>query len=442
MSQEDEHEPDHSEIRVTQGRASKQLQNAVVSALSAKALGDERLTVPDRVKEAVGRVEVAAAHVKEERARRVEEHRREGRPQLPTHSPRIDKLARDIAPVLGTASRSERDRSDLGRFDRLIGSMQRDITHNPLWLAADHVERNVTVLKLDKLVREAPELQEVQRAYASAEKRFLDAKVEVEAFEKQPKWRQWVDTKLRDQDLKLRGAFDHAAEHLLLAKQQVENTERDLRATLETTVAEHNGAELNKQREARERREGIERPLREALIERHVAEGLTVRGETTLARLQDAPDGATLGFAGTINVGGFEAVQLKGADGQTYLGDSIALNMPAETRELGKAFDVRKQDDGTPTLQASSEVERTLDRGPVEGKIVDLQYEQGRLTRLTLEQADNKRISLLPKRDNLLSEVRAPGVLGELKQGDHVHLESGKVRLIAPAPAKAIALGR
>lgn len=441
MSQ-DEQEADYTEIRVTQGRASKQLQNALLSALSAKAMDSEGLTVPNRVKEAVARVEVAAAHVKEERTRRVQEHHSQGRPALPTHSPRIDKLARDITPVLGTTSRSERDRSDLGRFDRLIGSMQRDITHNPLWLAADHVEGNITVLKLDKLVREAPELQEVQRVYASAEKRFVEAKAQVESFEKQPAWRRWVDTTLRDQDLKLRGAFDHAAEHLLLAKQQVENTERDLRATLQETVAEHNGAELNKQREARERRESIERPLREALIERHIAEGITLRGETTLARLQDAPPGTTLRFDETVNIGGFEVVKLKGPAGQTYLGDSIALNMPAAARQQGKPFDVRKDNDGTPTLQATIEVERTLDRGPLEGKIVDLQYEQGRLTRLTLEQADNKLVSLVPKRDNLLSEVRAPGVLAELKQGDRVHLDGGKVRLIAPAPTKAIALGR
>lgn len=439
---EDDNDPADQDMRVAQGggAAKKQMQQLLSGGATSFAFSSPEAQ-RDHMRAAVARVEVAATKVREDRVRRVTEHNKAGRPPLPTNSPRIALLERSIAPA-STIDRNERARSDVGKLDRSLAAMARDITRNPLWLAADHVERNAAPLQLEALVRESPELRQAKELYATAEKQFLTAKTQVEEFEKRPAWAQWIDSKVRDTDLKLREAYDQSAERLLGAKQHVEATERDVRASLEVSVAEHNGAELNKQREARERRESLEQPLREAFIERHVAEAIA-RGDASISRIQDVPEGTSLKQSGVIQLGGFDVVQLTDAQGKTYLGDSVTLDLPSTGLEQGASLAPNKQPDGTVKLSIEVASQHTLDRGPVEGKVVDLQWEQGRLTKVTLEQADNKRVSIVPQGDNLLKEVPGMRKLTELEHGASVHVTKNRgVQMLTPKPAIAVALAR
>jgi hypothetical protein len=387
--------------------------------------------VSDAVKQAL-----ANAHVHHERARGARQLTEGEKPsvqQLSLRSPRIDELKAQIA-RRGNGDRTSLHNGAMLRLDALIQNIHRDVTTNPLWLAADHVAREPNLMSVDELLRQSPALAKAQEQYTVSEQRFVSCQKAVERFEQRPGWQRFLLDPFGSRRDSLRERFNEAARDLLDAKSEVVRVTNDERYRLEELVQTHNSEAAGRQREAQALRDELEQPLRSAVLERHCADTALLTG-TRNGTVRDLPPGRTLEYDGIVTVRGLLFQQFRGDDGRTYFADPKDTANPLGRANLvvGDQVAFRSGPDGSRTPVRVSRVEAWSRDSPVQGHVGSVIWKDGKLERFQISDTKSGATRwVLPTHahGDLAKELHAEG-LDALRSGDVVHLHGGALSFIS-----------
>jgi hypothetical protein len=309
-----------------------------VRVLSGEELKNgKRLNPPDILKlvgGAAARVSACADESRANAAHGAERHRRAGKPTLPPERPRREVLRASLMKPCDRANTPQAYREKLGAMDRQIRVMTEQITSDPVWSAAEYVERTVRVrstlefppsrddLQRNRDLREAMlGLQDAQESFDYLRSHAAKARKSLEAYQQRSRsWARGLQNFVFDTERKLQAGAEEASRDLVRARGKLRDAEGDAKALYAEHLSTGNDEALAELDLARKERTLIERPLRDAVLERQRAE-LTIKDGRAPERAMNAPANTPLRHIVNVSVHGFGFAELEGPGGKSYFLD-------------------------------------------------------------------------------------------------------------------------
>jgi hypothetical protein len=308
----------------------------------------------------VSRLHVAslAQWSREEFARGQGLHTGSGTSKLPPERPRKEILkARTAAPQRSDVPYTLR--KPLRDMDAHVRDIVEQVTSNPVWIAAEYVERTGAMRSANDFppnrtdLLENPELlavvqqfdharHERQQAVAAA----TLAQQKLGAHQRKPRWMRAAQNLMFDRERRLHEVAKAASLQLLTSSLELRARESEAKMQYATCLESVNDTTRAQSRLARAEREAIERPLRNAVLERHRAEE-ALAGRCAPARVLEAPALAELTFDSTIKVDGFAFAVLRAEDGQRYLLDKLEHNLSGQRLRPGDVLSIQRDEHGS-----------------------------------------------------------------------------------------------
>ncbi|HEX5658582.1 MAG TPA: hypothetical protein VFX59_15370, partial [Polyangiales bacterium] len=391
----------------------------------------------EAVERAQGRLGVLLEVAQAALRRGEEAYRARNLPELPKDAPRRQQLQAAIA-VPRSASRAKAP-AVLRDLDDKTARICRDVLDNPLWIAADYLERSLSLDNEHALTREDPAVVEATSRYREAEERIRDAKQDLDTYAARDptKWqrvRGFLGGKDHDDKelARLHETMEQAARGITHAKKDLDDAEHLSRAERQ--------AELEEDRElcaaAREYREALEQPLREAVLERHVAE-CALEKRRPPEHLRNVPDHASLTYVGVRKLGEFEYHEFERFGGGVHLVDALELRETTTPLDLARGDRVTFQHDerGVRHLHVDERGDAWCRLRTVEGLLteVDRHGESVRGLKIHDVSSGEERWLRPGSSNDLRTELSAP-VLANIQPGDFVQIGSSHFQVIPGRP--------
>lgn len=337
--------------------------------LSPDQDASNELAEREAVTRASERVAALAREVRAAKRTHIATYRALGLPELPKNSARRKLLAAAVAPA--REQDADGRHGALKALDQQLRAMQRDIIDDPLWIAADYLDRTTALEQVEDRVRDDEGVKRARGEYKKAEERVRSAARALDTYEPPNRWQRTLDMVRgqgkgeQDRLLALHAAMKEASLTLHNAKRGLDDAEREARAA----AHELNAQSLEVQREARARRDALEQPLRQALADRYIAERALTR-ERAPQHLRDASDLGSLTYVGQRTVGGFDYHEFSNFGGATYLADSVELRSTIAQLDLqqGDRVVLRSDELGARHLQLEERADPSRTVGPLPGR--------------------------------------------------------------------------
>lgn len=374
--------------------------------------------------------------VRDARAARVRDTAEYVGPQVPRDTTRRDQL-------LEAACRSDRSlvpsahRAELGKMDADVQRIAIDVVNNPLWIASDYLERNLTLENAADAVKKAERVRAVERAYERAERELVAIKTELDAFDKRRgSWgrtfEQVMPAKWRKR-ARLHAKMIAASEQLVYGKVERDAMEAEVRAELEIIIGERNLAAIAKQQEARNQRDHVERHLREAMLQRHVSQKLW-DSERTVEPIQRLAAHEPLEYVGPTSVGPYQFQEFRGTR-QRYLADNLEVRDSIDDVDLarGDRVLVTHARAGQLSLEVSERGDVWSGSRDIAGQLIEIDRMGDKVRGLKLRDLASKHEKWVRPRegDDLGSDFSAPLLRG-LEVGDTLRID-GRSMFVRPA---------
>lgn len=360
-------------------------------------------------------------------------------PPLPRRSSRRD-LLRQVAHAPTRTSLSRAYRALLSEVDSGIARIAAEVTENPLWIAADYLERHTKLEKVDEQLAKHERVQHAEKAYQRAEKALLAAKSRLDRWRRGPRWARTVDKLLPSAwrtETRRHANMALASRHLVDCEVERQVAEAYARAEYGLIIGERNGMALARQKEAQDQRDSIERHLREAVMHRHLGECI-VRAGRCVQHLKDAPANETLEYAGTSRIGPFAFEEFRSGE-RAYLADAIDVRETLERLDLacGDRVAVRGGIDEGLRLEVQSRGDVWSGARSIEGDLVEID-KVGQTIRGIKLRDPRARVEkwVRPREGDDLGKDLSPAMLGTLKVGDRVQIE-GRGMFVRPESARS-----
>lgn len=391
------------------------------------------------VQAATNRIKQILVEAKATRERDTAAYKAQNLPQYPRSSQRRIMLL-----DLGSRGKQRTFESpELRALDALTRRVAVEIVDNPLWIAADYIERNTKLTQVDHhALREDPRVREARGHYRRCEKAVLDAKQRQEQFLAAPAWKRTATKLFGDREKELHETRMRTSAALVEAKAALDALEQQARHEMEISVAEQNALATERREQAVVQRESLERSLRETLVERALAE-LALSSTLTPLHLKHARDGEALEYAGPKDLGaGFSAELLLNArDGRVYIGDTHEMKAAVEQLDLsaGEPLLYRAGPHGGALERHGGRSHEPVLDAPLLGQVVEIGRWDGDVWGVRLRDKDTERDLWLSRAQ--LDHELSPRCVRELRVGDELslHANAGQQLHAQRAPQHALA---
>ena len=397
---------------------------------------------PKALSDAIERVQRLVDEARLDRQRDTAAYRGPGVPREPTRRDLLLRAARAETRAPGADVHA----NELRQMDAGVARIATEIVENPLWIAADYLERNTKLENVTDCLRDDERIKQADRAYARAEKALVAAKTELERFESgRTSWARKLDKALPvrwRKQTRLHAQMALASQNLVYGKVERNVTEANVRAELEMAIGERNGAALARQNEARGQRDDVERHLREALVHRHIGERLW-QPDRAPAHLKAAPVGQALEYAGVCRLGPFDFQEFRG-EGRAYLADALDVRETVAQLDLarGDRVTVREGAFGELSLDVQARGDVWSGARSITGQLVEIDREGDTVRGLKLCNAETKQVKWVrPREGNDLGTELSPALLRSLVLDDTILIE-GRSMYVRPARARSQDRGR
>lgn len=247
-------------------------------------------------------------------------------------------------------------RKPISAMDAHVRSILQQVTSNPVWIAAEYVERSTRIKDLSDFppsrdeLRESPELavaarslDEARRLHAGDVISQKRAQQQLAAYQRRPGWLKAAQNLVLDTERELKQKALTASVRVLESSNEMRTAEAEAKSLYASRLEEANEIALEQRQLARSERLLLERPLREAVLERHRAqEALCER--LAPERVLDAPERTALTYQATIKIDGFSFASLRGEDGRTYLLDRTEHTLNGAKLRTGDVVQVSRDE--------------------------------------------------------------------------------------------------
>ncbi|MDB4989516.1 MAG: hypothetical protein JWN04_4694 [Myxococcaceae bacterium] len=387
---------------------------------------------------AANRLEVLARETAEARVRDTQKHKEQ---QLPVQEPEPHRreVLREASDPQSREGVPKQYRPTLTQLDRKVARIREDIVNNPMWINSAFLTRAGTkrgqgdFMTDQEALRENADLRSARdRALQGKQQHQKDLKTSqreirrLEAFQRQAPWLRWAQNKLLDRENKLTKTAESAADREHASQAELAN----LKQLATGLYAAHNTLKEEQARESYERalarRHEIEQPLREAVLERAIAEQAVVANDTPL-RVRDALDGETMSLESVKAFGELTQVAVfRTASQHPFFVDLQEHRAEVGSLAIGDVVTVSKNEFGARQLAVTERGNAWPHNERVEGRVSALRREGDKLKGVEVADAAGIRKWVVPQRGNDLNDElgRSRAQLSELAVGDGIRISA------------------
>lgn len=321
-------------------------------------------------------------------------------------SPRVADIESLAAPTYGWRHIVGPHQAALNALNESIKRIGEDIRRNPSWVRATHDETNTRLASPDELLSQDPEVAFTKGVVSAAESELRRSLTLSDEWRAKPGWLRQVQDFLFDTGARLEADVRTASDRLAASSRSASELEQERLQYYKSTAAERNAQILDRAREARALRENLEAPLREARLERGMAQDILSRG-LNVKPLRDAPSHEVLEYVGIRADRSLSYLEFRSAAGVVYRSDPSRV--PGDQAPVpGDKFQHTQAPDGRGSLHILEKSPHlNLDQGPLEGRLGATHWEGPKLRSFELTDAQGNTRSVVPTRgDDLLRELR------------------------------------